>query len=172
MIGENDDSRTYFPDGYWKKIKPDRGYVFNIINPVHPGYIEQLISHAKKQRVGVVQGEMETNTILATNEWIENLHAIPFFSKVSHLFYCLTHFIQRHGRTLHLLKEKSKPVQAERKRRKFQIQGGLGDFKTAIKEAAAKEASQIQISSLSQSNEQPQNKGNDKEMKNEDKTIF
>ena len=41
---------------------------------------------------------------------------------------------------MHLLKEKSKPITAERKRRKFEIQGPLGDFKTAVKEAAVKEA--------------------------------
>ena len=46
MIGEDDDARAYFPDGYWKKVKPDRSYVFNVLNTCHPGYLDQLISHA------------------------------------------------------------------------------------------------------------------------------
>ena len=46
MITLDDPARAYFPDGYWKTVKPDRAYVFNIINTVHPGYLNQLISHA------------------------------------------------------------------------------------------------------------------------------
>ena len=46
MIGPEDPARAYFPEGYWKTVKPDRTFVFNIINTVHPGYIDELILHA------------------------------------------------------------------------------------------------------------------------------
>ena len=40
MVGPEDDARAYLPEGYWKKVKPDRGYVFNVINTVYPGYVD------------------------------------------------------------------------------------------------------------------------------------
>jgi len=46
MIEPEDPARYYFPETYWKKAKPDRAYVFNIINTVHPGYVSELIGHA------------------------------------------------------------------------------------------------------------------------------
>ena len=54
MIDGKDDAREYFPDEYWKKKTPDRTFFFNVLNTVHPGYLQQLISHANIQRVGVV----------------------------------------------------------------------------------------------------------------------
>ena len=41
----------------------------------------------------------------------------------------LTLYIQRHGRTVHLLKQSSKTTKDERKRRKYNLVGTLNDFK-------------------------------------------
>ena len=172
MIKPGDAARDYFPETYWKKAKPDRTYVFNVINTVYPDYLNQLISHAQRQRIGIVANEMATNTILATDEWLENLKKVPFYSRVSHLFQLITHIIQKPGRTLHLLKEKSKPAPAERKRRKFDLQGDLTAFKKAIVEASDQEQEQEQLANINSSSLQPQNYKPDKEMKHDGKTIF
>ena len=67
-----------------------RRQVFNIINTVYPGYLMELIGHAQRQRVSVVASEMATNTILVTEDWINDLNAVPFHSKVSQFVQLLT----------------------------------------------------------------------------------
>ena len=46
MIEEGDVLRDYFPTEYFTKKKPERNFVFNVINTVHPGYLDELISYA------------------------------------------------------------------------------------------------------------------------------
>ena len=48
MIGKDDAARLYLPDEYFKKKKADRTFLFNILNTVHPGFLNQLVSHANK----------------------------------------------------------------------------------------------------------------------------
>ena len=37
----------YLPDKWDAKKKLDREWFFNIVNSVHPGYLEQVIKHAQ-----------------------------------------------------------------------------------------------------------------------------
>ena len=92
MIGADDAARMYLPDEYFKKKKADRSYLFNILNSVHPGFLNQVIAHANMQRVNVNNDEEKTQTILATDEWLNNLNEVPFYSKVSLIFLLLTVF--------------------------------------------------------------------------------
>ena len=38
----------YLPEKWHEKGKLDREWVFNVINSIHPGYLEQVISHAQR----------------------------------------------------------------------------------------------------------------------------
>ena len=60
----------YFPDEMKTGKLPDRQYFYNTINTVYPGYLEQLILHANKQRNGQSEAKEKEQTILATNEWV------------------------------------------------------------------------------------------------------
>ena len=46
MIEEGDILRDYYPYDYFKKKKPDSTFVLNMMNTVHPGYLDELISYA------------------------------------------------------------------------------------------------------------------------------
>jgi len=83
MVKDDKELLEYFPDEFFKNKQPDRAFFFNVINTVYPGFLDQLISHASKLRFGVVEKEQSEQVILATDEWINRLSAVPFFSKVS-----------------------------------------------------------------------------------------
>ena len=40
LINKDPDVVKTFPNEYLKKKKPDRAYFFNMINTVHPGFLE------------------------------------------------------------------------------------------------------------------------------------
>ena len=42
--------KKYLPDHYAVGKYPDRTYLFNIINTVHPEYLDKVIRHAQTQR--------------------------------------------------------------------------------------------------------------------------
>ena len=43
-----DNMDKYFPDKYSKDKLCDREYMFNVANTLHPGVVQELISHALK----------------------------------------------------------------------------------------------------------------------------
>ena len=42
---------SYFPSKYPKGKGAPRAYFFNILNTLHPDYLQQVMSHANKQRM-------------------------------------------------------------------------------------------------------------------------
>lgn len=75
--------KQYLPDEYYKKLTPDRSFFFNTINTLYDGFIPELISGAQRQRVEETKKGESEQVIEATDEWLNNLSAIPFYSKVS-----------------------------------------------------------------------------------------
>ena len=49
-LGDDETLAQYLPDKWETKQKLDRIWLFNVVNSIHPGYLEQLISHAQRQR--------------------------------------------------------------------------------------------------------------------------
>ena len=47
----------YIPDEIKTGKLPDRQFFYNTINTVYPGYLEQLILHANKQRNGASEAK-------------------------------------------------------------------------------------------------------------------
>lgn len=77
--------KQYLPDEYYKKLTPDRSFFFNTINTLYDGFIPELISGAQRQRVEETKKGESEQVIEATDEWLNNLSAIPFYSKVSRI---------------------------------------------------------------------------------------
>ena len=73
----------YFPDKYAKGRQCDREYLFNIAQTLHPNVMEELIAYAHKHRHDIAGEKREQEAVLATPEWLDELKAMPYFSKVS-----------------------------------------------------------------------------------------
>ena len=58
-----------------------REWFFNVLNTIHPGFLDQLIEHASNTRHGKVQEEQKADTILCTDHWAAELMANPYYSK-------------------------------------------------------------------------------------------
>ena len=83
MVKGDNQLRQYMPDEYFKKLTPDRAFFFNTINTLYNGFLPELISGAQRQRVEETKKDESEQVIEATDEWLTNLSAIPFYSKVS-----------------------------------------------------------------------------------------
>ena len=52
--------QQFFPDVYPKDKGPPRDYFFNVLNTVHPKYLEKLLTHANEQRMTAKGEGMKT----------------------------------------------------------------------------------------------------------------
>ena len=93
MIKDDVELKRYFPDEYFKKLVPDRAFFFNTINTMYPEFLSTLISNAHQQRMHVDESYQAEQTIEASDEWLANLQAIPFVSKVSITFQQLINLV-------------------------------------------------------------------------------
>ena len=74
-------------------MTPDRQFFFNTINTVYDGFIPELIAGAQRMRVDDKKTGEAEQVIEATDEWLTNLSAIPFYSKVSLFLYHLIYLV-------------------------------------------------------------------------------
>ena len=51
MFAKDAEMMAYFPDQFPKGKGPPREYFFNILNTLHPDYLNQVMSHAAKERM-------------------------------------------------------------------------------------------------------------------------
>ena len=85
MIKDDKTLKMYIPDGYYKKTKPDRTWLFNVVNTVYPDFLQNLVNDANQLRTGQTAMAEKEETILATDKWITELNSVPFTSRVSRL---------------------------------------------------------------------------------------
>ena len=71
---------NYLPEKWEVKKKLDREWVLNVVNSIHPGYLEQVIQHAQRQRQTAQTEEEEKDTIQITEEWKQRLAETTFIS--------------------------------------------------------------------------------------------
>jgi len=93
----------FFPEKYPKGCPCKKAYMYNVWNTVHPDQVKQVLDYANNLRFSIEADKVKEDTILITEQWREELEAMPFISK-------------QKGRMSHLLKQKSK-VQAVPKAR-------------------------------------------------------
>ena len=73
----------YFPDTYPKNKGPPRKYFFDILNTIHPEYLQQVMQHANKERMAADGAAQQEQTIKITQFWDEELKSMPFLSRKS-----------------------------------------------------------------------------------------
>jgi hypothetical protein len=98
----------HFPDKLPEGRLPSREYFFNIMMTGMPEYLASLIKHANEARHAAHGEAIKHETILVSDEMMEQLNSMPYISK-------------KRGKTVHLLKEKTKPVVMNKKRRKISL---------------------------------------------------
>ena len=71
---------AYFPDRYPKGKGPPREYFYNVLNTIHPDYLQQVLTHAAKQRMTAEGEGMERESIRIFAYWDEQLRSMPYLS--------------------------------------------------------------------------------------------
>ena len=71
---------SYFPDVYPKGKSAPREYFFNILNTLHPDYLQQVMAHANKQRMTAEGEGMKKESIQISQFWEEQLKAMPYLT--------------------------------------------------------------------------------------------
>ena len=71
---------SYLPDKYPAGKAPPREYFFNILNTIHPEYLEKVMQHASKQRMTTEGEAMQQQSIKISDFWAEKLGEMPFLS--------------------------------------------------------------------------------------------
>ena len=71
---------VFFPDNWAESKGPSRKYFFDILNTVHPEYLQQIVSHANEVRMSAGSELNKTHSIKITDEWNERLHSLPYLS--------------------------------------------------------------------------------------------
>ena len=72
---------SFFPDKYLKGKGPPREYFFNILNTLHPDYLQQVMAHAAKQRMSSEGEGMQRESIKMSQYWEEQLKSMPYLSQ-------------------------------------------------------------------------------------------
>ena len=71
---------SYFPEKFSKGKGPPRKYFFDVLNTLHPEYLQQVMAHANKQRMTIEGDKMKTQAIEMSQYWEEQLATMPYLS--------------------------------------------------------------------------------------------
>ena len=71
---------AYFPDTYPPGKGPPREYFFNVLNTIHPDYLEKVMNHANEQRMTSAGEDMKRHSIHLSQYWEEQLKKMPYLS--------------------------------------------------------------------------------------------
>ena len=85
----------YFPDKYAKGNQCCQKYMYNVFNTLFPALCKEVIDFANANRYAITGEKIKEDCIVMTEDWEEELKALPFVSKEK-------------GRMSALLKRKSK----------------------------------------------------------------
>ena len=96
---------------------PERDFFFGILGTIKPDYLKQIINDAHKNRYEAGNKDQEKNYIMIKDKWLEELTKHPFLSSK---MACLIH-VERPGRAIFLLKERTKFVRAKRDVKKYDL---------------------------------------------------
>ena len=80
MMKSDEQFMKHFPTKMAKGRVPDREYFFNVLNTCQGNYLQQLITHAQKQRNESAGEAKAKETIEIDDDWWETLNSIPFVS--------------------------------------------------------------------------------------------
>ena len=81
MMNIDEKFMLYFPTKMAKNRVPGREYMFNILNTIHPNYLQALIKHANDQRNSVSNDAIAREAIEVSDDWWDALNSVPFISR-------------------------------------------------------------------------------------------
>ena len=118
---------VYFQDKFADEKVPNRDYFFNILNSLYPEYLDNVMKHACKLRYTAEGEDGKPDAIQATDEWMEQLQMLPYKSCKHSIQLLLIHIhnIEKNGKTLYLLKQKSKATKPKKKRKIIPLLGSI-----------------------------------------------
>ena len=96
---------------------PERDYFFSIIGTLKPDYLAKIVTNANNVRFSANDIVKPKDYIMMDDSWLQELTKYPYFSCKSYL---LT-IIEKPGKTVYLLKERSKLVRAQKKAIKHEL---------------------------------------------------
>jgi len=108
--------RKYLPDKFAKGRQIDRTFFFNVFNTLFPGQMTKMIDNARQQRFDSNEEEVKRETIEISDAWMSQLKSLPFKSSKFFIIF-VDSLLEEAGRTIHLLKQKTKPHQGIRVRK-------------------------------------------------------
>lgn len=114
----------------------DREYFFTVLNSVYEDRVTAMIAHANRVRFEGGQTGAQEDTVLVTDDWWQQLNAMPYLSRKLSYSIIIFHSIEKRGKTLHLLKQSAKPVQTGRKRKRHEVFDPANDEMHVDKEEA------------------------------------
>jgi hypothetical protein len=118
------DVGPYIPDLEMNSNRlPERDFFFGVLSTIKPDYLKQIIDDAHKNRYESGTQDQEKNYIMVKDEWFDELTKHPFLSSKMML---LT-FIEKPGKAIFLLKERTKLVRARREVKRFDLSKRLSD---------------------------------------------
>ena len=77
---EDPEMSQYFPDVFSPGKGPSREYFYNVLNTVHPEYLERFLNHANKERMAADGIVGQTEAIQISEFWEQQLKAMPYLS--------------------------------------------------------------------------------------------
>ena len=80
LMKQDEQFVRYFPSRMRKGLLPRRDYFFNILNTIHPEYVERMIDHANDARHAVGVKQSKHDYIEISEAWYEKLHQSSFVS--------------------------------------------------------------------------------------------
>jgi hypothetical protein len=102
---------SYLPELEQSSNKlPEREFFFNILSSVKPEYLKLIIKEAEQKRYSGSEEKSQKDTIMITDQWLHELNKYPF---ISSKLWLLT-FIEKPGKAIHLIKERSKLVRSKK----------------------------------------------------------
>ena len=117
------DVSQYLPDLEQNSKKyPEREFFFNVLGSVKPDYLKLIVKESEQKRFTGSDDKNKNETIMMTDHWLHELNKYPYISSKLQL---LT-LIEKPGKAIYLIKERSKLVRSKKSSTKHEISLRLG----------------------------------------------
>jgi len=113
---DDEQLKQHLPTKFAKGRQIDRAIFFNVFNTLYPVEMAKIINNSRQQRFDTKDEEVKGETIEISEDWHRQLMSLPFKSSKFHLNNCQFE-LEMSGRTVHLLKQKTKPHQGIKHRK-------------------------------------------------------
>ena len=114
--------KHYLPDLEQNSNRiPERDFFFGILETLRPLYLKKIIEDANKVRYQADVNAPEKDYIMIDEDWYKELIKFPYFSSNKYLA-CFKYFhLEKPGKAIFLMKQRTKLIKAKRKENKHPV---------------------------------------------------